>query len=55
MKSKSNLKNKDHSELQNSDSPIIDLNNSEIKSLLKKGKASGYITHEQLNIQLGCT
>merc|ERR1711991_197823 len=36
-------------EIENSDKPIIDLNNSEIKSLLKKGKTSGYITHDQLN------
>ena len=35
--------------MENSDKPIIDLNNSEIKSLLKKGKTSGYITHDQLN------
>ena len=49
MKPKSKLKNKDKPDLQNSDSPIIDLNNSEIKALLKKGKSSGYITHEQLN------
>ena len=49
MKSKINQKNIDKSEQQNSDSPIIDLNNSEIKALLKKGKSTGYITHEQLN------
>ncbi len=49
MKSKTDLKNIDKSEQQNTDSPIIDLNNSEIKALLKKGKSTGYITHEQLN------
>ncbi len=49
MKSKINKKSKEKSDLENSDKPIIDLNNSEIKSLLKKGKASGYITHDQLN------
>ena len=49
MKSKINKKSKEKSDLENSDKPIIDLNNSEIKSLLKKGKTSGYITHDQLN------
>ena len=49
MKSKISKKSKDKSDLENSDKPIIDLNNSEIKSLLKKGKTSGYITHDQLN------
>ena len=49
MKSKTNKKTKIKSELENSDKPIIDLNNSEIKSLLKKGKSTGYITHDQLN------
>ena len=36
----------------NSDSPILDLNNSEIKDLIKKGKKTGYITHDQLNAAL---
>ena len=49
MKSKINKKNKEKPELENSDKPIIDLNNSEIKALLKKGKSTGYITHDQLN------
>ena len=49
MKSKINKKSKEKSELENTDKPIIDLNNSEIKALLKKGKLSGYITHDQLN------
>ena len=49
MKSKISKKSKEKSDLENSDKPIIDLNNSEIKSLLKKGKISGYITHDQLN------
>ncbi len=49
MKSKTNKKTKIKSELENSDKPIIDLNNSEIKALLKKGKSTGYITHDQLN------
>ena len=49
MKSRISKKSKEKSDLENSDKPIIDLNNSEIKSLLKKGKTSGYITHDQLN------
>ena len=49
MKSKTNKKFKIKPELENSDKPIIDLNNSEIKALLKKGKSTGYITHDQLN------
>ena len=49
MKSKIRKKSKEKFELENSDKPIIDLNNSEIKALLKKGKSSGYITHDQLN------
>ncbi len=49
MKSKIIKKSKERSDLENSDKPIIDLNNLEIKSLLKKGKTSGYITHDQLN------
>ncbi len=49
MKSKNSKKQKDKSTLENSDKPIIDLNNSEIKALLKKGKSTGYITHDQLN------
>ena len=49
MKSKIRKKSKEIFELENSDKPIIDLNNSEIKALLKKGKSSGYITHDQLN------
>ncbi len=49
MKSKISKKLKEKSDLENSDKPIIDLNNSEIKTLLKKGKTTGYITHDQLN------
>ena len=49
MKSKIIRKSKEKSDLESSDKPIIDLNNSEIKALLKKGKSTGYITHDQLN------
>ena len=38
MKSKISKKSKEKLELENSDKPIIDLNNSEIKTLLKKVK-----------------
>ncbi len=36
----------------NLDSPVIDLNNAEIKSLIKKGKSSGFITLDELNSAL---
>ena len=36
----------------NNDSPILDLNNSVIKGLIKEGKKTGYITHDQLNAAL---
>ncbi|MDA9806431.1 RNA polymerase sigma factor RpoD [Alphaproteobacteria bacterium] len=34
------------------DSPILDLNNSAIKSLIKKGKANGFVTLDELNFAL---
>src|SRR5210317_720701 len=34
------------------DSPILDLNNSAIKSLIKKGKANGFVTLDELNSAL---
>ena len=34
------------------DSPILDLNNSAIKSLIKKGKVNGYVTLDDLNSAL---
>ncbi len=49
MKTKTKSNNKQKKDIQETDSPIIDLNNAEIKALLKKGKTTGYITHEQLN------
>ena len=49
MKTKTRPISKQKKDTQESDSPIIDLNNAEIKALLKKGKTTGYITHEQLN------
>ena len=34
------------------DSPILDLNNSAIKLLIKKGKANGFVTLDDLNSAL---
>ena len=34
------------------DSPILDLNNSAIKSLIKKGKLNGFVTLDELNSAL---
>ncbi|MDC0975371.1 RNA polymerase sigma factor RpoD [Alphaproteobacteria bacterium] len=34
------------------DSPVLDLNNSAIKSLIKKGKANGFVTLDELNAAL---
>ena len=34
------------------DSPILDLNNSAIKSLIKKGKVNGFVTLDDLNSAL---
>jgi len=35
-----------------SDSPVLDLNNSAIKSLIKKGKVNGFVTLDELNAAL---
>ena len=34
------------------DAPILDTNNSAIKTLIKKGKERGYVTHDELNAAL---
>ena len=34
------------------DGPVLDLNNSAIKSLIKKGKLNGFVTLDQLNAAL---
>ena len=34
------------------DSPVLDLNNSAIKSLIKKGKLNGFVTLDELNAAL---
>ena len=54
MKSKINKKSKEKSDIENSDKPIIDLNNAEIKSLLKKGKNFNASYRAFLN-ELACT
>ncbi len=41
--------NKNNSKVSNNDSPILDLNNSAIKSLIKKGKTNGFVTLDELN------
>ena len=51
MKKKSTKKIELNSD-SNNDSPILDLNNSVIKDLIKEGKKTGYITHDQLNAAL---
>ena len=37
---------------QKADAPILDTNNSSIKTLIKKGKERGYVTHDELNAAL---
>ena len=34
------------------DAPILDTNSSAIKTLIKKGKERGYVTHDELNAAL---
>ena len=34
------------------DAPILDTNNSAIKTLIKKGKERGFVTHDELNAAL---
>ena len=41
--------NKNNSKVVGNDSPILDLNNSAIKSLIKKGKTNGFVTLDELN------
>ena len=46
-----NKKIENNKKLSN-DSPVLDLNNSEIKSLIKKGKLNGFVTLDELNAAL---
>ena len=50
MKSKISKKSKEKSDLESSDKPIIDLNNSEIKSLLKNDRFLWKIAFEIMNL-----
>jgi len=47
-----NTENKQIKSKSGNDSPILDLNNSAIKSLIKKGKANGFVTLDELNSAL---
>ena len=47
-----NTENKQIRSKSGNDSPILDLNNSAIKSLIKKGKANGFVTLDELNSAL---
>ena len=47
-----NTENKQIKSKSRNDSPILDLNNSAIKSLIKKGKANGFVTLDELNSAL---
>jgi RNA polymerase primary sigma factor len=47
-----NTENKQIKRKSGNDSPILDLNNSAIKSLIKKGKANGFVTLDELNSAL---
>ena len=44
--------NKKNTNKNTNDSPILDLNNSAIKSLIKKGKVNGFVTLDDLNSAL---
>ena len=41
--------NKNNTPKLGNDSPVIDLNNSAIKSLIKKGRLNGFVTLDELN------
>ena len=47
-----NIENKKLKTKISNDSPILDLNNSAIKALIKKGKVSGFVTLDDLNSAL---
>ena len=42
--------NKRNSNRNINDSPILDLNNSAIKSLIKKGKVNGFVTLDEFKL-----
>ena len=47
-----NTENKKNKSKFGNDSPVLDLNNSAIKSLIKKGKVNGFVTLDELNSAL---
>ena len=47
-----NTENKKTKSKSGNDSPVLDLNNSAIKSLIKKGKVNGFVTLDELNSAL---
>ncbi len=49
MRSTSKVKKEEDQKTTNSDSPVLDMKNAEIKALVKKAKSTGYITHEELS------
>ena len=49
MRSTSKVKKQEDQKTTNSDSPVLDMKNAEIKALVKKAKSTGYITHEELS------
>ena len=49
MLAKNENKNKNNNSKLGNDSPILDLNNSAIKSLIKKGNLNGFVTLDELN------
>ena len=51
MLAKTTNKKNDNNKSGN-DSPVLDLNNSEIKALIKKGKLNGFVTLDELNAAL---
>ena len=52
MLAKTTNKKIDNNKKLSNDSPVLDLNNSEIKSLIKKGKLNGFVTLDELNAAL---
>ena len=52
MLAKTTKKKIDNNKKIKNDGPVLDLNNSEIKSLIKKGKLNGFVTLDELNAAL---
>ena len=52
MLAKTTNKKSNSNNQSSNDSPVLDLNNAEIKSLIKKGKLAGFVTLDELNTAL---